>query len=571
MSKKIKKILRMLLLIALLITLLFGKNIYRAIAYEDISYNNFIKLLNSHKIKSAEYDADKYKFYAKDKNGNKYTVVNPQTNDFKKKLLEKNVDVKTTASISTFILSNISIIIYLGIAVLLVKSLSKSLPGKIGECKKENTGVKIDDIALPSSVKEEINLLVDYLNNNEEYIRKGVEIPNGVLLYGPPGTGKTMIAKAIASEANCNFYSISGSDFVELYVGNGARKVRELFKDARKNTPCIIFIDEIDAVGKRNSDNNSERDQTINALLNELDGFSESRDNILVIGATNRLDNIDNALIRAGRFGKHIAIPLPMTKEERMQIINIHKKDENFADDTDFEKLAKITTGFSGAEIASILNEAVLISIHEGKDKADNTCIDKAFCQLITKGHKKDKNEEKVEEKRLTAIHEAGHAIVAKLICNHSVPMVSIIATTSGAGGYTIALPEDDISYYSLEFLENQIKMLYAGRAAESVFGYSPSTGASNDIEKATTILKDMAIKYGILDGKMINYEKLYDGKIPDRIYEEITKKSEQLMTDTIIFLKSNIKLLTTLSEALTQKETIDEETLDRMIGEYTE
>lgn len=557
--------------IIIFIVLIAGNIVFELFKGDELSYKKFENMVEKHEVKEAKYSRDKDKFEITDNKGNTYEVISPQTDDFKKYLLENNIKVKQDISILDVALDWIPTIFWLLIIISLLISMEKIVPGTdMEKTLKEKPNTKLSDISLPSSVKKEAETLIDYLNNRSIYIEKDIKIPNGILLYGPPGTGKTMFARAIAGEAGCSFYALSGSDFVEMYVGRGAARVRKLFKAAKDNSPAIIFIDEIDAIGtKRNTDNNSERDQTLNALLNELDGF-DKRNNVLVIAATNRIEVLDPALIRPGRFGKHIAVPIPMTKNERMHIIKLHAKEEYFTEDVNLDKFAKITTGFSGADIASILNEARLIAVNENKEKADDDCIEKAFNQFITKGHEKDKDElQKDDEKRMVAIHEASHAIAAKLLCGNSVPMVSIIATTSGAGGYTISLPEDDISYYSKDMLYDRIKMMYAGRAGEMLKGYPISTGASNDMENATMLLKDMSLKYGMLDDTMVNYEIMYEGKIPDCIYDKMKKQSQQLFDEVSKFLKENEELLNRVSEVLIANETIDEEEFDAIIEEY--
>ncbi|WP_390208974.1 AAA family ATPase, partial [Bacillus toyonensis] len=392
-------------------------------------------------------------------------------------------------------------------------------------------------------------------------------MPKGVLLYGPPGTGKTLIAKALAGEANVPFFSISGSDFLEKYVGVGASRVRDLFANAKKHAPCIVFIDELDAVGgSREGDENSERIQTINALLSEMDGYSSSS-GVLVIATTNRIESLDEALIRAGRFDKHVMIPLPQNPQEREEIIHIHAEGKIFAEDVSFSNLAKQTIGFSGADIKSLLNEAVLISIQDEKDAIDMNCIDKALFKVIMKGHPNEDMPRSREEIRLVAYHEAGHALVAKLITDISVPKVTIISSTSGAGGVTFYSPSKS-GLHTIEELKNEIKRAYGGRVAEYLLfndNQKVTTGAHQDILQATKKIKEMISSYGMDESiGMLNLTVLKADE--SSILERATKLSSQLYDETVQLLTDNRHLLDAIAEALIEKETLSEEELDAII-----
>lgn len=537
---------------------------------KELGYNDFIALIKKKDIKEAVYSKSDEKFLAKDKKGNEYKVINPQTDEFKEFLLKNDVEVKKSSmSIFEFFSKNSIILNMLILGYVTYKFMSSEsfFPStNMDKAKKKIENIGLDDIIVPINVKKDIKLIIDYLKRPDVYEKKHVKIPNGVLLYGPPGTGKTLMARAIAGEAGCNYYAISGSDLVEMYVGRGAARVRSLFKEAKENSPSVIFIDEIDAIGKKRGarGSDSERDQTINALLNEIDGF-ENKGDVVVIAATNRLEDLDDALIRSGRFGKHIAVPLPMTKEERLKIINIHKVDEAYTDNVDFEKLAKMTIGYSGADLSSILNESLLISVHHNKEKVDQACLDIAFKQHLVKGHEKDSGDNRnQEELRITAIHEAGHAIAAKLICGESVPMISIIETTSGAGGYTVSLPEEEKAYFTCEMLKNQVKKLYAGRAAETVKGYDVSTGAKNDIERATKILKDMKYKYAMYEN--VNLEVLYGDNDSKIFVKDIIEEGKRLYDETILFIKQHEEILDEITKILLEKETIEETEIDKIL-----
>lgn len=470
-------------------------------------------------------------------------------------------------NIASQVISFLSVVL---IAFVILTTVNKTIGGKKDNKVAILPEIKLKDIAGMKEVKKDISILIEFLKNPKLFTDKGAKMPRGIIFYGDPGTGKTMLAKAIAGEAGVPFYSIAGSDFVEMFVGLGAKRVRELFEKARSSGPCIIFIDEIDAVGsKRGQDSNSEKDQTINALLAELDGFS-TQDEILVIAATNRLDDLDPALIRSGRFDKHIKVPLPLTKDERRAIIDIHRVGKDFDETADFNQLAKMTIGLSGADIANILNESVIDSIMLGKEKVDGDSLDNAFYKVILRGHRKEagNGDKSANETKLVAYHEAGHAITARLLCRQSVPMVTIIGTTTGAGGFTISLPEN-IGIVTVDELENKAVECYAGRAAEEIAGFARSTGASNDIEKATSLISNMHTTYGMYDS-LINSHVLSGGYDESAEHiNEVKETADKLYKRTLVFLREHEALLQGLAEALIEKETLDEKELDMLIEAF--
>lgn len=503
-------------------------------------------------------------------------MSNPKTDDFKLILLESGVEVIETKDNTNLIINIISMVTSIASIGMILFFISRTLNKTIGKTKDNKVAIlpttKLKDVAGMKEVKKDISILIEFLKNPKMFNEKGAKMPRGIILYGEPGTGKTLLVKAIAGEAGVPFFSIAGSDFVEMFVGLGAKRVRELFEKARATGPCIIFIDEIDAVGrKRGGDNNSEKDQTINALLAELDGFS-SKDEILVMAATNRLEDLDPALIRSGRFDKHIKVPLPLTKEERKAIIDIHKVGKKFDETVDFNQLAKMTIGMSGADIANILNESVIDSIMLGKEMVDNKSLDNAFYKVVLRGHRKENNDPDKSEKesRLVAYHEAGHALVARLLCKKSVPMVTIIGTTTGAGGFTISLPEN-YSILTQSELENKVIECYAGRAAEALAGFETSTGASNDIEQATHLISSMHTTFG-MHKYLLNYKILKDQKmISEDLVEDIKNTSESLYRKTCDFLSENKSLLDELALALIEKETLDEKDLDAILNKNSD
>lgn len=413
-------------------------------------------------------------------------------------------------------------------------------------------------------LKPDLFRLVDSLKHPYKYKSLGARPTKGLILYGPPGTGKTLIAKAISGEADVPFFSASGSDFIEKYVGVGASRIRDLFSKARKSSPCIVFIDELDAIGgNRGESNNSERDQTINALLTELDGFTSS-DGILTICATNRLDILDPALIRPGRFDLKIAVNLP-DKQARYQILRLHSAGKKMSEEVQIESLAKKTSGFSGAELENLLNESALIAAMKNKDHIMNEDIEDAFFKIIMNGHKKERIKDD-NYARLVAYHESGHTLATKLLTNDGVTTVTIIQSTSGAGGVTFRAPED-MPLKSKKYLKSLIKVMYAGRAAEEILLNSSeeiTTGASEDIKQATEIIKQYIAIYGMGNQGMLDLTQLAN---QFNMIEEASALANELYKETVEFLAVNKYKLDHLALALMEKETLDEAEIDYIIS----
>ncbi|NLY77323.1 MAG: ATP-dependent zinc metalloprotease FtsH [Tissierellia bacterium] len=432
--------------------------------------------------------------------------------------------------------------------------------------------VKLSDVKGHDEIKEDLEFLIKFLKNPKKYEKVGAKVPKGILLFGPPGTGKTMIAKALANEVGIPFIATAGSDFVEKYVGVGAKRVREIFTEAKKHEKAIIYIDEIDAIGKKRGgeNDNDERINTLNALLIEMDGFKDSS-GIMVIASTNRLDILDEALLRPGRFDKHIAVN-PPDYQGRLDILKLYAKNKRLDKDVRLDKIAAMTRGFSGADLANLLNEAAMLTAFRDKDKTTMQEIDDAFYKILTKGDKKKSFERSQDDTELTAWHEAGHAIVSKLIANQKVNKVTIIPSTSGAGGITVMEPKEG-SYYSKEDLENMVKVSYGGRAAEYILLKDESkvtTGASNDIEKATNIIMAMLGSYGMSDKfGLLNLEKMR-GLNQEYLLAEAKEISNKLYQETIDFLKDNYELLKEMADILIIKETMDEEEVDVLILKHT-
>lgn len=430
----------------------------------------------------------------------------------------------------------------------------------------DNTVKKItfDEVQGIDELKPDLFRLVDALKNPSKYKKLGARPTKGLILYGPPGTGKTLIAKAISGEAGVPFFSASGSDFIEKYVGVGASRIRDLFNKARKVSPCIVFIDEIDAIGGgRGESNNSEKDQTINALLTELDGFASS-EGILTICATNRLDILDPALTRPGRFDLKIAVNLP-DKQARYQILKLHSLDKILAEEVDIDALAKKTNGFSGAELENLLNESALIAATKNKEFITNVDIDDAFFKIIMNGHKKERVKDDGYVK-LVAYHEAGHTLATKLLTNDGVPTVTIVQSTSGAGGVTFRSPED-VPLRSKKYLKSLVKVMYAGRAAEELLLDSTediTTGASQDIKQATEIIKQYIGIYGMGNNGMIDMTQLTN---QFNIIDEASNMANELYKETVELLTKNRCQLDNIALALLDKETLEESEINALIS----
>lgn len=437
-----------------------------------------------------------------------------------------------------------------------------------------NKKITFADVAGLDEEKEELSEIVDFLKNPAKFVRLGARIPKGVLLVGPPGTGKTYLSKSVSGEAGVPFFSISGSDFVEMFVGVGASRVRDLFDQAKKNAPCIIFIDEIDAVGRRRGaglgGGNDEREQTLNQLLVEMDGFS-GNEGIIIIAATNRPDILDPALMRPGRFDRQVHVGLPDVKA-REQILKVHVRKKPLSDDVDLEVVAKRTPGFTPADLENAMNEAALLTARHNKTLITMDVIEEAITKVIAGPEKRSKVISE-NEKKLTAYHEAGHAVVARLSSNKDpVHMITIIPR-GGAGGFTMYLPEEDRSYASKMEMEENIVRLLGGRVAEKLVLDDISTGASNDIERATKIARAMVTTYGMSDelgpmaygtnddevflGRDFNKIRNYSEEVAAKIDKEMRRIIDNAYHKTETLLSENMEKLERVAQALLEKETI--------------
>ena len=433
-------------------------------------------------------------------------------------------------------------------------------------------GIRFADVAGEDEAKENLTEVVNYLHDPSKYQEIGASMPKGILLVGPPGTGKTMLAKAVAGEANVPFFSMSGSEFVEMFVGMGASKVRDLFKQAKEKAPCIVFIDEIDAIGQKRSGGqyggNDEREQTLNQLLTEMDGF-ESNNGVIILAATNRPESLDPALTRPGRFDRRVPVELPDLKG-REAILQVHAKKIKVAEDVDFNKIARMASGASGAELANIVNEAALRAVRDGRRFATQADLEESI-EVVIAGYQKKNAIMTDEEKKIVSYHEIGHALVAAMQ-THSAPVqkITIVPRTSGALGYTMQVEEGNHYLMSKAEMENKIATLTGGRAAEEVVFHSVTTGASNDIEQATKLARAMITRYGMSDDfDMVALETVnnqYLGgdaslacsaetqtKIDQRVVELVKKQHEKAVN----ILTENRAKLDELAQYLYEKETI--------------
>lgn len=572
-KKKPKQLIWMILLAiaVLLVVNLLNSEVFTA---KEVTYTQFERMVENNEIKTIKYRKSDSTMYAIDTKGNSFKTDNPDYENFKKEYLSKGIKFEPV-SVPT-LQSSIDLIfkfVFLSFLVTMLLATLNSTEKLTGSNNKQLEDGKIpktkfDDISGLDDVKKDLKLAVEYLKNPQDFSAIGAQMPTGMIFYGSPGTGKTMLAKAVAGEAGVPFFHKSGSDFVELFVGKGAKTVRDLFTEARKNAPCILFIDEIDAVGKKRgngSTGNDEREQTLNELLNQLDGF-ENNEGILVISATNRLESLDEALIRPGRFGKHIQIPKPRNAKERLSILKIHGANKKVSEQV-LNYIADISRGFSGADLENLLNESALLQKLHEKEEIDLDLVDKAYFKIATKGSKIPSKERGELDNKIVAWHEAGHTLASKLF-KQDFYQVTISGSTSGVGGATFTDLEEDRMLKTIKDLEEKIQTLYAGRVAESlVLGDNITVGASNDIMVASNLIKDMVSQYGMSTNNiMLNYEVISDPKL---VAIEVSKISKKLYTDIENLLTKNKDILEDIANELIEKETLYEIDIDKILYKY--
>lgn len=552
-----------------------------------LAYTDLIKELSYGNIEKVEMTTGSttVKVKLKDVEEEKTSIV-PETESFmnlvQSKVAEGNEleliqkPKSILAQIPSMIMSILPTAIMLALFIMIFKMQGLGEKGKVYDDTERKTKIKFDDVAGLDEEKEEMIEIVDFLKKPEKFKKMGARVPKGVLLYGKPGTGKTLIAKAIAGEADVPFISMSGSEFIEMFAGLGASRVRKLFEKARKLAPCIVFIDEIDAIGSRRTSNSgaeTENNQTLNQLLVEMDGFS-SEETIIVLAATNRPEMLDKALLRPGRFDRQITIPVPDLKG-RLEILKIHARDKKISDDVNLESIAEDTAGFTGAELENILNEAAIVATKNKHEDIENLDIEEAV-KKVTVGLEKRGRVYSEKDKKLTAYHEAGHAVVSRYLPTQTnVKEISIIPR-GVAGGYTMYKSDEDKYYISKTEMQEKLIALLGGRAAEKLVLNDISTGASNDIEVATKIARDMVTKYGMSDnlgpidfqGKEPYEMQMFGENIGDKIGEEVKKLIDIAYSDALSLLQQHIDKLDMIAQALLEKEKINEEDFQRFFEE---
>ena len=561
-------------------------------AIRDVDYNTFVSMVQEGKVGQVEIQEQNNRilFTGKDERTVYKTAMVPDS-DLIARLLEAGVstsgeEIEQTSLLVDILSWILPLVVFIALGNFMSKKMMEKMGGgsssmmfNIGKSNakvyvKSSSGIKFADVAGEDEAKENLAEIVEYLHNPTKYQEIGASMPKGILLVGPPGTGKTMLAKAVAGESNVPFFSMSGSEFVEMFVGMGASKVRELFSQAKEKAPCIVFIDEIDAIGKKRDGQlggNDEREQTLNQLLTEMDGF-EDNTGVIILAATNRPESLDPALTRPGRFDRRVPVELPDLKG-REAILKVHAKKVKLADDVDFQKIARMASGASGAELANIVNEAALRAVRDGRKCATQSDLEESI-EVVIAGYQKKNAILTDQEKWTVAYHEIGHALVAAKQ-SHSAPVqkITIIPRTSGALGYTMQVEEGNHYLMTKEEIENKIATLTGGRAAEEVMFGTTSTGASNDIEQATKLARAMITRYGMSkDFDMVALETVNNQYLGgdaslacsaetqaeiDRQVVSLVKNQHQ---KAIQILMDNREKLDELARYLYQKETISGE-----------
>ena len=557
---------------------------------KDVDYNTFVTMTEQGEVGRVEIQeqSNRILFTSSDEKTVYKTAMVPD-DGLVQRLLDAGVsttgeEIEQTSTLVSILAWVLPIIIFVALGQYMSRKMMEKMGGggnsmmfNMGKSNakvyvKSAEGIKFDDVAGEDEAKENLTEVVNYLHDPSKYQEIGASMPKGILLVGPPGTGKTMLAKAVAGEANVPFFSMSGSEFVEMFVGMGASKVRELFKQAKEKAPCIVFIDEIDAIGQKRSGGqyggNDEREQTLNQLLTEMDGF-EGNNGVIILAATNRPESLDPALTRPGRFDRRVPVELPDLKG-REAILQVHAKKIKVAEDVDFNKIARMASGASGAELANIVNEAALRAVRDGRRFATQADLEESI-EVVIAGYQKKNAIMTDEEKKIVSYHEIGHALVAAMQ-THSAPVqkITIVPRTSGALGYTMQVEEGNHYLMSKAEMENKIATLTGGRAAEEVVFHSVTTGASNDIEQATKLARAMITRYGMSDDfDMVALETVnnqYLGgdaslacsaetqtKIDQRVVELVKAQHEKAVN----ILTENRAKLDELAQYLYEKETI--------------
>ena len=577
-----------LIVILLLNLLLFPRLLEPKVT--EVDYGKFLQMVDNNEISEVQIQSNEIIFSDKSSPANYYKTG--VMNDYKlvDRLYEAGITefgtpiIEQMSPLMEFLLTwVIPIVVMVALGQWLMKRMTSKMMGGMGNAMsfgksnakvyvQSETGIKFADVAGEDEAKEILQEIVDFLHNPKKYDEIGAKMPKGALLVGPPGTGKTLLAKAVAGEANVPFFSISGSEFVEMFVGMGAAKVRDLFQQANEKAPCIVFIDEIDTVGKKRDgggfSGNDEREQTLNQLLAEMDGF-DGKKGVVILAATNRPDSLDPALLRPGRFDRRVPVELPDLKG-REEILKVHAKNIRVGDNVDYNAIARMASGASGAELANMINEAALRAVRDGRKFVTQADLEESV-EVVIAGYQKKNKIMTDKEKLIVSYHEVGHALVAALQ-SHSAPVtkITIIPRTSGALGYTMQVDEDEHNLMSREELENKIATLTGGRVAEDLVFHSITTGASNDIEQATKVARSMITRFGMNEEfGMVAFETVTNqylggdtslacsestaAQIDEKVVAAVRKqydKAEQL-------LKDNMPKLHELAKYLYEKETI--------------
>ena len=590
---KSKKLLKILLNTIIILLILLGTSIAIYFIYKNkgadseeniLTYTELVNEIKAGTVEKIEMTTGSATLKVKMKDVEKEKkVIIPSVQVFtelvQQKVLEDNnieLETKTPSLLSqipSYLFSILPTIVMIALFIMIFKMQGLGDKGEVYDDTERKSKVTFDDIAGLDEEKEELKEIVEFLKKPKKFAEMGAKIPKGVLLYGKPGTGKTLIAKAIAGEADVPFISMSGSEFIEMFAGLGASRVRKLFDKARKLSPCIVFIDEIDAIGSRRTSNSgaeSENNQTLNQLLVEMDGFS-TEETIIVLAATNRPEMLDKALLRPGRFDRQVTIPAPdLTGREA--ILKIHAKDKKLADDVLLYNIAEDTAGFTGAELANILNEAAIIATKKEHEAITNSDLDEAV-KKVTVGLEKTSRKISDKDKKLTAYHEAGHAIVSQFLPTQTAVKEVSIIPRGMAGGYTMYKSDEDKYYISKTEMQEKLIALLGGRAAEKLILDDISTGASNDLEVATQIARDMITVYGMSDEIGTISFKDSDGQIDyqmfgDNMQDEIGKEVKRLIdtaySDAQKILKQNVETLHAIAGELIAKEKINEQEFNK-------
>ncbi|MDO5477075.1 MAG: ATP-dependent zinc metalloprotease FtsH [Eubacteriales bacterium] len=561
-----------------------------------ISYNEFVKYIQQEKVTEVDRKSDRLEIHLKDSDAVLYTGMAESEDALTQRLMDAKITYNpyvpdSSGMVMSFLLSYvIPILLMWGLLSLLFRRMGGGRGGlfNVGkstakEYVQKETGVTFKDVAGEDEAKESLVEVVDFLHNPGRYVKIGARLPKGALLVGPPGTGKTLLAKAVAGEAHVPFFSLTGSDFIELYVGVGASRVRDLFKEANKNAPCIIFIDEIDAIGRsrdsRYGGGNEEREQTLNQLLSEMDGFEASK-GILIIGATNRPEILDKALLRPGRFDRRIIVDRPDLKG-RVAILKVHAKDVKMDETVDLEEIALATSGAVGSDLANMINEAAINAVKDHRQYVCQKDLFEAVEQVLVGKEKKDRIMSK-EERRIVSYHEVGHALISAVQKNSEpVQKITIVPRTMGALGYVMQVPEEEKYLNSKAELEAIIIGLLGGRAAEELKFESVTTGASNDIERATALARNMVTQYGMSDrfglmGLATVESQYLEGRAvlncsdvtAAAVDEEVRKILEQSYAEAKRILSENMDALDTIADFLIREETITGKEFMQMFDE---